>query len=325
MSRWILLVTVALALGWSGLWAVSARTLKGDIETWFEARRAEGWQASYADLRVRGFPSRLDATLTELKLNDPARGLGWEAPFFQILGLTYKPGHKILVWPNDQVVQGPSGQVGIASTGLRASVVQDAQGTLLRVNLEAGKLTIDGPDHALTLTDLRSALQQVPGTTGLYRLGLSAGPPGDPDGTLSPGSGRTDELQVQAELLFDQPWTTDTLTGPTPQPEVIDLRLAEVRSGDLMLAFSGLVAVDPQGRPTGETTVRATDWREMLDHARSHAQIPEALARTLDDAFSLAAGPKGNPDTLDVQLNFDEGRVSMGMIPLGQAPRLSLP
>ncbi|ASP19231.1 hypothetical protein ANTHELSMS3_00511 [Antarctobacter heliothermus] len=325
MNRLIFAVAAALLIGWSGFWFMSSWTLKRDISEWFDARRAEGWQADYTDLTVRGFPSRLDATLTEVRLNDPVRGVGWEAPFFQILGLTYRPGHLILVWPDTQGLTLPSGPVAIDSTGLRASVVHTSDGRILRSNLEAEVLNIDGAQTTLAFAGLRAALTDVAGAPNLYRVGLTAEALAGPDVPMMPGTARADALQLQAELTFDGAWTVDAPSGPRPQPQRIDLRQADYRFEGLELNLAGRVDADPQGRATGKMTVRAVNWRDMLDRARDAGQLPSGLIDTLENALSLAAGFNGNANTLDLSLDFNEGRVSFGMIPLGKAPNLRIP
>lgn len=321
----MLYLTLALALGWGLFWAQSAYRLKSEVAGWFEARRQEGWQADYTDLSVRGFPNRLDVTLSGLRLRDPMRGIGWEAPFFQVLGLSYKPGHQILVWPDSQTLTLPDGRYRIDSSGLRASVIHTAEGTILRANLEAEVLNVDGPRRALALAGLTAGLQQVPGASDAYRVGLAAEALAGPDGPLTPGKGRADGLQVQAEIGFDRPWSLDAPAGPRPQPRRIDLRMAEYRFEGLELNLAGRLSVDARGRGTGEMTLRAVNWREMLARARDTGQLPDSLADTLESGLSLAAGLKGNPKTLDLPLRFDEGALSLGVIPLGEAPRLSLP
>lgn len=319
-------VTLALGLGWTGVWMTSSWRLHGDIEGWFEARRAEGWEAEYADLTVRGFPSRLDATLSDVRLMDPERGTGWEGPFFQVLGLTYKPGHLILAWPDRQVLTLPSGKVTVDGSGMRASVIHTSEGVVLRANFEAEELNLDMPDRALAFAGFRLALLEAPGAAPeVYRLGLSAAAVAGPRGPMTPGSGQGDGLQLQAEVLFDKVWRIGVLAEARPQPRKIDLRRAEYRFEGLELNLAGRLAVSDGGRADGEVTVRAVNWREMLQQARAAGQIPDGLADTLEAGLSLAAGLKGRAETLDLPLSFDAGRLSLGVIPLGQAPRFVLP
>lgn len=327
MKRWILFVTLGLALGWGMYWAWSAYRLKAEITAWFEDRRAAGWQADYDDLTLRGFPSRLDVTLTGIHLFDPEQGTGWQAPFFQILGLTYKPGHQILVWADRQQVTLPQGTFQINSSGLRASVIHTATGTVLRANLEAKTLRIDGAGKQHGLSDLLIGLQQVQGLPDSYRLGAQANPGKAPVTAQTPES-RPDPqpaLQLQAEIQFDRPWTLDTPAKQRPQPRLIDLRQAAYRAGKLKLDLTGTLSVDTQGRGDGALTLRAENWRDLLDLAQDSGQLPADLAKPLENGLTLVTGLQGNATHLDLPLRFERGTVSLGIIPLGKAPNLSLP
>lgn len=296
-----------------------AHALKGEIADWFEARRDEGWVASYDDLAVRGFPSRLDVTLTGVQLDDPVHGTGWQAPFVQILGLTYQREHVILAFPDTQVLTLPSGRIEIASDGMKASLVRD--GTVVeRLNLQADTLNLSGA-QTVALAGVLANFHHLQGDD--YRLAIAAQSIATKPGAL--GDGRSEALDIQATLGFDGPWTLDALKGPRPQPRRVDLMQADYRHAGLELAVAGKVTADAEGRLDGALTVRAVNWQSLLDEARANGTLPETLADTLRDALTLAAGLNGRPDTLDLPLNFTRGAVSFGIIPLGQAPRLQIP
>ncbi|MGP6089310.1 DUF2125 domain-containing protein [Antarctobacter jejuensis] len=319
MKRWILFVTLGLALGWGLFWAWSAYSLKAEVAGWFEDRRADGWQAEYDDLTVRGFPNRLDVTLTGIRLHDPEQDTGWQAPFFQVLGLTYKPGHRILVWPETQQVTLPQGPLQIDSTGLRASVIHTADGTVLRANLEAQTLRIEGTGKPRALSDLSIGLQQVPGLPDNYRLGFQANP-----GT-APAPAQDPAIQLQAEIRFDQPWTINAPSEQRPQPRLIDLQKAAYQADKLQLDLTGQLSVDKRGRGDGTLTLRAENWRELLKQAQDSGQLPADIAKPLENGLTLVTGLQGNATRLDLPLRFERGKVSLGIIPLGKAPKLSLP
>ena len=101
--RVLLGVTALLGALWAGYWVVGSSAAQSGMADWFDERRAEGWVAEYDDLAVRGFPNRFDAGFTEISLADPGTGLAWQAPFFQLLALSYKPNHVIAVWPDEQI------------------------------------------------------------------------------------------------------------------------------------------------------------------------------------------------------------------------------
>ena len=99
--RMLLTVILIATAGWSGYWALASSGAKTAFETWFDQRRSEGWVADYGDLTVSGFPNRVDTSFSNISLADPATGIAWTAPFFQILALSYRPNHVIAVWPSD--------------------------------------------------------------------------------------------------------------------------------------------------------------------------------------------------------------------------------
>lgn len=317
MKRLIALV-VAAALGWGLFWLWEARATKQAVAQWFETHQKNGWEASYSDLKLRGFPNRLDVTLTDVMLADPETGLVWEAPFFQILGLSYKPGHKILIWPNTQTLN----KTTLTSSGLRASVVYTAEGEILRINAEAETLHIAG-DQNLALAGLRAALGHQ--SSGAYRVAVAAqGIAGQATALPAMGEGTSDSLQLQALVNFDRNWDIDSI-DTRPQPTHIDLRQALYRLDGLELALAGTLDVDGAGRGTGKLTLRAQNWRDMLDKARISGQIPDNMARTVEQGLGLLSGLNGRADTLDLPLTLNRGQAALGPIPLGPAPLLQLP
>ncbi|MDU8909687.1 DUF2125 domain-containing protein [Aestuariicoccus sp. MJ-SS9] len=322
MKRLIFLV-VFLAACWSGWWFHAASQQRGAVEAWFEARRADGWQASYDDIAVRGFPNRIDTTISGIFLSDGARGTGWEAPFLQIFQLSYKPGHLILAFPDTQTLVLPDGVYDIASDGLRASLVETGQ-TLERLNLEATVLNIAG-DRSLALAGLNAAVLHQPDDPLTYRVALTAEAMASDRRALPGLPAALDGVRLDARVTFDDPLTRDRLTGGGTQPNAIDLRLAEYRLGDVRLKLAGTVDVANDGTLDGRLTLQAENWRVLVAMAEDAGQLPPAVARTLEQGLDIVASLSGSRDTLDLPLDFDDGRMALGPIPLGPAPRLRLP
>jgi hypothetical protein len=86
------------------------------------------------------------------------------------------------------------------------------------------------------------------------------------------------------------------------------------------LRVAGTLDVDSAGVPVGRITVRAENWRQMLEVARRAGLVPRALEGTVASALELVAGLSGRPETIDAPLNFRNGRVSFGPIPIGPRP-----
>lgn len=326
MKKLLALVVVLSAL-WSGYWFVGASGVRAGFESWFEARRTEGWQAEYSDLAVNGFPNRFDTTLTNPALADPHTGLAWQAPFLQIFALSYRPNHIIAVFPNSQTVSTPRARYSLASADMRASMVMEPQSDLAfnRANLTSEALLIRNSDGAETkLSGLQAALRREAGAR--YRLAINAdglAPPspeafslsGDLPDTLS-------TLRADATLAFSKPWDISALEAGRPQPREIKLHLAEAKWGALELAAAGTLLIDRAGTPTGEITIKARNWRDILTLAQSSGALPEALARQIEQGLTLLSQLSGNAETLDIPLTFKSGMIRLGPVPLGPAPRL---
>lgn len=330
MKRLAYLIVIA-AMAWSGFWLAGYWGLSRALPAWFDARQNEGWVAEYEDLSVTGFPSRLDSTFTNLSLADPDTGVAWDAPFFQLFALTYRPHHVIAVWPNSQSLATPNQRLDITTGDMRASLVLDpgTDLTLARSNLAIDALGItSSADWTLSADAVKLAMHRSDTTPTQYRLALQADgltPPVGfelPDGLTLPRSFTRFQADLTAE--FDRPWDRSAIEDTRPQPVMLDLTLAEIIWGDLELNAAGRVTLDTLGSPTGEITIRAVNWRDILDVARRSGQLPDSAIDLTEQALSLLAQLSGNENTLDIPLSFAGGRTKLGPLPIGPAPRLVL-
>ena len=88
--------------------------------------------------------------------------------------------------------------------------------------------------------------------------------------------------------------------------------------------MKGDLAVDTAGVPTGALAIQAKDWRAMLDLAVVTGAVAPEFFTTVEGMLQLLAGMSGNPESIDATLNFRGGRMAIGIIPLGAAPRIVL-
>ena len=330
-----LLTLILLAAGaWAGFWYVGAQGAQMAFADWLEARRAEGWVADYGDLSVKGFPNRFDTTFSDVSLADPGTGLAWEASYFQLLALSYRPHHVIAIWPQQQRIATPLGKYQLTSDDMRASLVlePDTQLALERATLTADALVVIPSDRTdpTSVDALSLAAERIEPTGATYRLGLSADglkPPlpwvrqVDPDGTLPDA---LHSVSADVTVRFDKPWDRSAIEIARPQPRKIHVKLAHARWGLLELQLAGEVAVNESGQPNGQITIKARNWREVLNLAIASGVIPQSLGPTLTDALGLIAGLAGNPKTLDIPLDFRKGRMFLGPVPIGPAPVLTI-
>ncbi|MGX9355449.1 DUF2125 domain-containing protein [Roseobacteraceae bacterium S113] len=330
MFKRLTFLVIVLAVGWSAYWAFGAWSLGREYQKWFEARAAEGWQAEYSDVALRGFPNRFDTTWENITLVDPETGLGWDAPFFQLFMLSYQPNHLIATWPESHTLLTPEGRFVIDNNSLQASLITDAATNLplRRANLAAETLSITDPGGATTALAAVGAAIERQDEANAYRVALNAqglalsAPflsrlPGD-----LPEAFKTARIDMVA--TFDAPWDLRAIDTARPQPTRIELAVAEAEWGPMRLRMAGDLDVDSFGTPTGRISVQARNWPAMLDVAVQSGALPQSLAQSLRDGLSLLAGLSGNPETLDLDLELARGQVLLGPLPLGPAPKLAL-
>lgn len=331
----ILLALVILAgLGWSGYWFLGAQTAERQLTNWMEARAAEGWVVSHDGIDTQGFPNRFDTTITGLELADPRSGIAWQAPFLQIFALSYRPHHVIVQWPDRQTLATPLQTITMTSQGMRGSMVF-APGIALaldRATIEFGSTgLVSTLGWQASLDGGQLAVRRTPAQENTYDIAFEARDlllPGRLTQMLGRAEGGAETLgnaTLDATVAFDAPWDRYAIEQRRPQPRRIDVTLARASLGELDLRLAGELEVDGRGRPEGEITVKAQNWREILQLARAGGALPDGLYTMLEGGLGTVARMSGNPETLDMPLRFGDGRVSLaGLIPLGPAPILQL-
>jgi len=333
MKRLTAIVVIAASL-WAGYWFMGATGLKRGLEAWLQERRAAGWQADVADLTVMGFPNRFDTTFGEFVLADPNSGWAWQVPFFQLLALSYRPNHVIAVWPNSQTLATPLQKLQISSASMQASLRLGSSTDLPleRANLVADTLLItDEAGESTAMTALRMAVERVEGHAARYHFGFAAEDlePAksarlalDMGGNLPP---RFSNFSADITADFTQAWDRAALESRRPQPVMVDIAAINAQWGQMELAMAGQLQIDAAGVPTGQVVIKARNWRDILAMAVASGAVPQALARQAEQGLQMLAQMSGDPNTLDLPIDFRAGLIMVGgVLPLGPAPKLQL-
>ena len=325
---------VAAALIWAIYWAVGSSGMTSAISGWLEDRRAEGWVAEATDLQTKGFPTQFETSLQAVSLADPETGLAWDAPTFTLQALSYQPWSIDAIWPETQRLATPLARYDFTSRDMRATLLVQ-----LGNNLALDALTFTVADLSVLQTgavqparasSVEMSAERNPETDASYQIRLGSdgfAPALDWRTRIDPGGSLPDTLDaLNADMMitFSAPWDLNAIEQARPQPRKLDLRLAEARWGRLELQMAGALDIDSAGQPTGEMTVKARNWREILRLSVESGALPAGLSRTLEDGLSLVAQLAGNPQTLDIPLTFRNGRVFLGPVPIGAAPVLRL-
>lgn len=322
-----------LALLASGLWFAWAQAIERVVTDWLEARAEEGWLVNYADVEITGFPTHFRTRFDALELADPETGWVWTLPEMTLEQQAFRPDHIRAEWPERQRLASPYERLTIRSGTMTseldvqptASFALDLSDTTLAdvvVESDAGwRMTL--PQGHLTMARLE-------GEASTYDVSFSASdlaPPAitrarlDPAGLLPEA---ISTLDYEAVMAFDRPWDIRAIEERRPQITRLDLREMEAAWGGLVLRAAGELEVDASGIPEGDLSIRAENWRDMIDMAVNAGLLPERMRGTAEGLLGVVAGLSGDPEVIDAELGFSNGRMFLGPLPLGRAPRLLL-
>lgn len=331
--RLVLRLALLICLLWSGWWAVASYGLSQGIEGWLDARRAEGWQADVSEVASAGFPTRIAKTLHDLALADPDTGVAVMLDDLTISTATHWPGYAEVALPQTPIrlaVPGAKSQMQVADGRLSLDLHPGTDLELSRLAAETGAWSLSRDTGVLLQADALQVAMEQGDVAEAYAFRLDA--PNAAPGAVLRERLRVpeawpiafDQFALAADVTFDLPWDRSAVEAQRPQPRVIKLHLAEAIWGDLRLKLAADLSVDAQGVPEGTANIQAQNWQVMLELAARAGLLPPALKEQAERGLSTLASLNGNPETLDVQINFAGGYMAVGFIPIGPAPRLIL-
>lgn len=327
--RALLWITGILAIVYSGYWFIGRNAAQSGAEGFFANAAAQGLVAENAGLAVTGFPSRFDLTVTEPRIGDPRRGLEWQAPFVQILSLSYKPWHFIAAFAPSQTFRTPGEDITLTSEKLQASLIVNP-GFALTLD----RTTFVGSDvqavstrgWTLAATTLRLATRSDPSRTNTHEIGIEvlALTPDPALAALMPNLPPViDLVRLDTDAGFSAP--IDRFVGKTrPDLTALTIKQAQFNWGTLQASAKGDLTV-VNGMPEGRIALSVRGWRDLVPLAVNTGAIKPDVAPTVLALMQAFAQASGDPDLLEMPLVFAGGRMSLGPLPLGPAPRLTRP
>lgn len=331
--RRLIRVFILLAVAWSAYWFIAGYGLRNAITGWFDTQQERGWQADFSDVETAGYPTHHMTRLNNPALADPATGTAWSADWVEFQSPAIWPGRQVLRFADTPLRLSYFDQTATIQAEALQAELQLQPGVALvleKMALTAGPWIVSAESETLAAGDTLGLVMEQTDTPESYAISarMDSFTPGEDIRDLLnsaaslPQSFETVEMDMR--VTFDKPWDRTALEQSRPQPQVIDLRLAELKWGALSLFATGRLDVDEQGIPTGEIAVKAENWRDMIAMANAAGALPDQAVDPVTRALNLLASLGGNPNALDLQLNFRDGFVALGPLPLGPAPRLIL-
>ena len=329
--RNLIRLAVILAVLWCGWWMLAIWGMGRGVEAWFEEQRATGLRAEYSAATQAGFPFALKQQLTDVLVANPQTGVGLAASHIDIHAAAHWPGNISVALPDTPIqLFNPDGNLTLQAQdatvdlALRPGVAM----ALDSATSHAGGWKLGGAGGTVfSAKDWQVAVVQTPDTANTYQFTLSSD-------ALTPGAVVRNALQLprdwplsfqnfeaQMQITFDRPLDRHA-SETTPQPRAINLQNAAAIWGALQFTGTGMLEVNAEGIPTGTTTLRAQNWREVLALASAAGAVPQGAMVQIETVLGMLANMSGKPENLDLSFTFEAGRMRMGLIDLGPAPKL---
>ncbi len=320
-----LLLTIVLLVAaiYAGFWLVASQGLDRGLRAGIAAAEGQGWQIDTSDLSTGGFPSRFDVTATDLAVTSPDEGLVWRAPWVQSAALSYRPNKVIVALPPEQTVRIGRQDLDVVSTGFRASfsVAADRSLSFDALTAEAENFSVTS-SYGWSIGGRKTlfALRPLGPAANTYEAYVDFSDM-QSNLTLPSAPSTPAQMTVDATMVLDRPLDRFALLPTRPQITNITLNDLSLNWGTLQLTATGALQVDATGTPTGQMTLIAKGWEDLIGLLSEAGLVQPNILPTFKSMASLMS----NGTTLTMPLTFANGGMALGPIPLGPAPRIALP
>ena len=322
-----LLLLVA-AIGWSGVWFWLRSETAARLETAAVDLRGAGYEVSWKQRTLGGYPFRLDVVLTEARIREPS---GWalEAPRLEAEAFVHGLGHWVIAAPQGLTFTRPvGGPVAVTGQVLRASL-SDTGKRPPRFSFEGVKLAFapgaGAQPFALGAAE-RVELHLRPGPDDqgavLFKVDGGAARLSGLLGRIAadkPVSIVWDSTLSKMSAFAGRDWPS-AVRAWSQAGGVIGVRQAGITAGEAVLgAQPGALAVGSDGRLRGSLDVSLSQApRALAAMGESGAIAAEAATA----AAAVAAARQGTGDLARASLTFQAGQTTLGPVAIGPAPRV---
>ncbi|MCY4542327.1 MAG: DUF2125 domain-containing protein [Rhodobacteraceae bacterium] len=326
LIRSLIAGAIVLIVGWSGYWLVVSRSYKNAIVELLDDANSSSWQTEHDAVSVRGFPNRLDARIDNLQLQNTDWQVRWSVPWVDILSLSYRFNHAILVLPPPHSLSVEGEEFTFETLDIRSSVEFASTSSLrlerLIVEFDSAEPPQDGQvqdSHSKTVF----AVQARPEAANIYDISLKTSnpPPAQPAASgnwnvLLLGA-LLQQMDVSAKATLRQP--LDRFSCENDSLEILELDIAKagLPNDPSGLEVSGRLTAMENGNLEGVLRVSVQDILAFFNQTFELLPLSDNEAKLLE--LALRAIAKFDSDmALDVLLA--NSGVTIGWFTLKSTP-----
>jgi hypothetical protein len=330
-SRWglylpfILLLIASIA--WTVFWFYARGETDRRLTAGAEQLRAAGYEVSWRDRTLGGYPFRLDVTLNDARLRDPS---GWAiaTPKLEAEAFMHGLGHWVIATPQGLTFTRPQGGGVVVGGKLIRASLNSLDKTPPSFSFEGVKLTFApaaGAQPFVLSSAERVEIYTRPGPDdqGAVMLKVESGKAqfsglfGQIAGD-KPVSVVGDAILTKMSAFHGRDWI-EAVRAWSQAGGQINVRQAGVTAGDALIgAKPAVLTVGSDGRLNGALDVNLKQAPQALAAlAQNGTLAPEAAA-----AAGAVALARQEGDVARATLTFQAGRTTLGPVAVGPSPRI---
>lgn len=127
--------------------------------------------------------------------------------------------------------------------------------------------------------------------------------------------GVVDKIEIDAVLTLSEPWSRAAYNAKTIRIRQIDLTRVALEWGGIAFAGGGSVLVDDSGLLDGKVNLRVTSWNPEIN-------LTDRLIGAQNSELDALLQVVLIGGELTIPVNFDQGVVKVGILPVGNIPPL---
>lgn len=330
--RWGLIIPFSIAglaaVGWTGLWIYARAEAGRQIDANVERLRAAGYDISWAERRITGYPFRLNVSMTNALAREPS---GWALAAPQLEAQAYM--HGLTSW----VLATPQGLTFTRPNGGPVDVKGDViHASLTGLNRPLPNISFEGTK--LSFTPAAGAQPFFLTAADKVQFHLRPGPSDQAAIFLKVDAGKAQLSGLFARMAGDKPisivWESiasrvSAFQGDSWPRAVaawtlaggrMTVRQAGITAGTASIGVeNGVLTVARDGRLSGSMSVNLREAPRALGAmAETGAIRPEAALA----ASAVAAARQGAGDIARADITFQAGQTTLGPVAVGPAPKV---
>ena len=298
--RLIVITIIFGIISWTGFWWMSATQLETTIKKWFgEETLSE--KRDFAHISVRGYPSRLDATLSGVDLAWLDNDLSLRIPILQFIKLIYDKKLTVIAAKPPITIKVGNSQFSINGDLIKSSLKLDHEGSLEETIIESENLNIkanNGFNYHIEETLIAYRVMKNSGQSkDTFYVGTNVLP-------LESLLSKSRLVKSTKEKLLTKINISGDLgfIGKDPENALLK-KIAKISDLTIIVknrifesSLKGDISFSQDGQLNAKIEMVVQDWKTFLDYIYQHSLLDSEQLRVLRAGLTFIGSQRNLPN-----------------------------